>query len=104
MSWMYLVFAGFFEVAFTTFLKLSGNFTHPWYSGAFILSSAMSFYCLSLSLSTIPLGTSYAIWVGIGAFGTALVGIIFFQEPFTLLKLLFFILLVGSIIGIKVCS
>lgn len=104
MAWIYLVFAGLFEVGFTTCLKLSGNFSSFWPSAGFLCSSALSFYMLSLSLQDIPLGTSYAIWTGIGAFGTALIGVYYFQEPATLLRLSFLMLLVGSIIGLKLCS
>lgn len=104
MSWIYLVIAGMLEICFTTCLKLSDNFTHFWPSLAFILLSVCSFTALSMSLKTIPLGTAYAVWTGIGAFGTVLVGIYFFNEPVYFWRLFFIFCLIGSIIGLKIVS
>lgn len=104
MDWIYLCIAGLFEIGFTTFLKFSEQFTKPWPTFGFVLFGAASFYMLSLSLKSIPIGTSYAIWTGIGAFGTALLGIIAFGEPVTFLRLLFLVLLIGSLIGLKLVS
>lgn len=104
MSWIYLLMAGICEIGFTTFLKLSDNFTHLWPTVCFFILAACSFTALSLSLKTIPLGTAYAIWTGIGAFGTALIGIVYFQEATDFWRILFLILLISSIIGLKVVS
>lgn len=104
MGWIYLVIAGFLEIGFTTFLKLSDNFTRLWPSVAFFVLSMCSFYALSQSLKTIPLGTAYAVWTGIGAFGTALIGILYFGESAELWRVLFLFTLIGSIIGLKVVS
>lgn len=101
MAWIYLVIAGLFEVGFTTCLKLSNNFTHFWATVAFILLAGLSFFSLSLSLKEIPIGTAYAIWTGIGAFGTAILGILFFGESVDFWRIFFLILLITSIIGLK---
>lgn len=104
MSWIYLFFAGLFEIGFTTFLKLSENFTRFWPTIGFFLLSAFSFSFLSMSLKEIPLGTAYAVWTGIGAFGTAIVGIAYYHEPTDFLRLFFLFLLIASIIGLKLAS
>ncbi len=81
MSWLYLVLAGFFEVAFAIALKLSDGFTKTKYIVLFILFSACSFYLLSKSLTKIPIGTAYLVWTGIGGVGAVIIGILFFNEP-----------------------
>ena len=104
MSWVYLLLAGFFEIGFTTCLKLADGFTRVVPSVLFVIFAAMSFWLLTRALHTIELGTAYAIWTGIGAFGTALVGIFFFGESTAMLRLLFLLLLIVSIIGLKLVS
>lgn len=104
MAWMYLLFAGICEVGFTTFLKMTQNFTKFWPTIGFFTLSLLSFSSLSLSLRDIPLGTSYAVWTGIGAFGTALVGIFYYEESTDLWRLFFLFLLIGSIFGLKLVS
>ena len=101
MSWFYLVIAGFLEIGFTTFLKLSDNLTRLWPTLAFLTLAVFSFTALSISLKTIPLGTAYAMWTGIGAFGTALIGIFYFGEPTDFWRIFFLLCLIGSIIGLK---
>lgn len=104
MDWVFLFIAGLFEVGFTTFLKLSNHFTRLWPTVAFLTLSVLSFGFLSFSLKSIPLGTAYAIWTGIGAFGTALVGIICFGEATDFWRLFFLVCLISSIIGLKLMS
>jgi len=104
MEWIYLLIAGFFEIGFTTFLKLSENFTKLWPTLIFIALSFISFFALSLSLRVIPLGTAYAVWTGIGAFGTALIGILYFGESTDFWRLFFLIGLISCIIGLKVVT
>ncbi len=104
MGWIYLLFAGLCEIGFTTFLKLSENFKYFWPSVGFLALAALSFSLLSSSLKTIPLGTAYAVWTGIGAFGTALIGIAFFSEPADFWRIIFLFLLIFSIIGLKAVS
>ena len=104
MGWLYLVVAGVFEVAFTTCLKLSDNFSKwPWAVGFWVCAFA-SFTLLNKAIATIPLGTAYAVWTGIGACGTALIGIIWFKDPLTFWRVFFLFLLVASIIGLKLVS
>jgi quaternary ammonium compound-resistance protein SugE len=104
MAWIYLLLAGVFEVAFTTALRYIDQ-TWPWRPLAlFVLSAACSFYFLSLSLRTLPLGTAYAVWTGIGAAGTVLVGLLFYDEPADALRLAFLTLLIAAIVGLKVVS
>ncbi|WP_276368244.1 multidrug efflux SMR transporter [Chryseolinea sp. H1M3-3] len=104
MAWIYLISAGLFEVAFTTCLKLSNNFTHRWWSLGFFVSITLSFYLLNKAIQTIPIGTGYAVWTGIGAVGTTIVGIFLFQEPAFFWRVFFITLLISSIIGLKVVS
>ena len=103
-EWIFLVLAGIFEVGFTTSLKLSENFSRSIYVGTFLISATLSFYFLAEAMKAIPLGTAYAVWTGIGAVGTAIVGILFFKDDATFPRLCFLILLVGSIIGLKMAS
>jgi quaternary ammonium compound-resistance protein SugE len=104
MSWALLVLAGLFEVGFTTCLKLSESFSKPWPSLGFLFCAIISFWLLTKAAETIPLGTAYAVWTGIGALGTAVIGIYFFSDPATTMRLVFLILLIGSIIGLKLVS
>jgi quaternary ammonium compound-resistance protein SugE len=104
MAWVYLIIAGLFEVGFTTSLKLSDNFKHKWWSALFFISISLSFYFLNKAIQTIPMGTGYSVWTGVGAVGTVIVGIVFFQEPSDFWRLLFIFLLIGSILGLKLVS
>src|SRR5688572_12842901 len=104
MAWLILVLAGLFEVAFTTCLKMSDNFKNLWWSIGFFISISLSFYFLNKAIQTIPLGTGYAVWTGIGAVGTALIGIFIFKEPAYFWRVFFIMLLIGSIIGLKLVS
>ena len=104
MAWMTLIIAGLFEVGFTTCLQLSDNFTnYKWTTGFFICIS-LSFLLLNKAIQSIPIGTAYAVWTGIGAIGTVIVGIAFYKEPTDFWRLFFIFLLVGSIIGLKIVS
>jgi quaternary ammonium compound-resistance protein SugE len=104
MSWIYLFTAGVFEIGFTTFLKLSDNFSKLWPTIGFLVFSMASFLFLAKAMQTIPLGTAYAVWTGIGAFGTAVIGIYFFNDPLSLLRVFFLVLLVASVVGLKLVS
>lgn len=100
-AWLYLFTAGIFELGFTTCLKLTNNFTRVPYIIGFFLCGIVSFYSLNKSLASIPLGTAYAVWTGIGAFGTAIIGIAFFNEPASLPRLLLLAGLIGCVAGLK---
>ena len=104
MPWLILVLAGCFECAFTTCLKLSEGLSRPGWAVAFVLLSIVSFGLLTLAAQRVPLGTAYAVWTGIGAVGTAAVGILWFKDPATFWRLFFLTTLVGSIIGLKLVS
>src|SRR3990167_6685723 len=100
-GWTFLILAGCFEIGFTTFLKLSENFTKIPYTIAFGLCAMISFALLNKSVSMISLGTAYAVWTGMGAFGTAIVAFIFFKDPISMGKAFFLTILIGSIVGLK---
>lgn len=104
MAWVYLTLAGVFELAFAIALKASDGFTRVLPVVLFTLFAALSFILLARAIVTIPIGTAYAVWTGIGAAGTAIVGILAFGEPATALRLLFIVTLVGSIIGLRLTS
>lgn len=104
MSWIFLFIAGFFEICFTTCLKLTEGFTKPYWTGLFFTFSVLSFLSLNKSLEEIPLGIAYAIWTGIGAAGTAIIGIYFFGEHLSPWKIVFLSTLIGSIFGLKFLS
>ncbi len=107
MSWIVLIIAGFFEVAFAYCLgkakETVGNEMYLWYVGFFVALS-ISMGLLIKATQTLPIGTAYAVWTGIGAVGTVFVGIIVFKEPATFLRLLFLTTLIFSIVGLKVVS
>jgi quaternary ammonium compound-resistance protein SugE len=106
MSWFFLILAGVFEIGFTTSLKMSGGFSFhkPGYIVIFTLFALASFGLLNLALKGISLGTAYAVWTGMGAFGTAIIGYVWFGDPMSMLKAFFLTLLIGSIIGLKAVS
>lgn len=104
MAWFFLILAGLFEVAFTTSLKLSNNFSNKPWVVAFFVSITLSFVFLNKAIQTIPIGTGYAVWTGIGAAGTAFVGIVLFKEPSDFWRMFFIALLIGSILGLKLMS
>lgn len=104
MNWIILIIAGLFEVGFTTCLKLSDNFSNYKWSIGFFICITLSFVLLNIAIQTIPMGTAYGIWTGIGAVGTVIMGILLYNEPTDFWRLLFIFLLIGSIIGLKVVS
>lgn len=107
MNWIIIIIAGLFEVAFAACLgkakETSGNLALYWYGGFFICLT-ISMVLLVKATQTLPIGTSYAVWTGIGAVGTVLVGIIFFKEPADFWRLFFIATLIASIIGLKIAS
>ncbi len=104
MHWIFLILAGAFEIGFTACLKMSDGFTRLWWSLAFALSAGISFSLLNLAISEIPLGTAYAIWTGIGAAGTAVVGMVAFDEPATRARIVLISALVLAVVGLKFVS
>jgi quaternary ammonium compound-resistance protein SugE len=103
-AWILLVLAGFFEVAMAMSLEFSRGFTRLWPSLGFLVTGGTSFYLLSLALKTLPVGTAYAVWTGIGAVGTAVLGIILLGESANPLRLLCILLIISGIAGLKLAS
>lgn len=107
MSWIVLVVAGLFETAFAYCLAkaktATGTAMYGWYAG-FLAALIISMTLLIKATQQLPVGTAYAVWTGIGAVGTALVGIYFFKEPVTFLRLFFIATLIVSVIGLKLVS
>ena len=104
MAWVWLVLAGLLEVVWAVGLKYSEGFTRLVPSVVTAVAAAASFWLLAIALKHIPLGTGYVIWVGIGAVGTALVGMWLFQEPATAARLVCIGLIVAGIVGLKLTS
>ncbi|ANU12101.1 DMT family transporter [Planococcus antarcticus] len=102
MDWLILIVAGLFEVVFVTTMKLSNGFKVKRYTALTIVSGALSFYLLSLALTTIELGTGYAVWTGIGAAGSVLVGMLFFNESRQPAKLFFLSCIIAGVVGLKI--
>ena len=107
MNWLLLIIAGLFEVGFASCLgkakESTGSSATMWMAGFFVCLS-ISMYLLYKATQTLPIGTAYAVWTGIGAVGTALVGILFFREPSDFWRLFFISTLIASIIGLKFVS
>lgn len=103
-AWIVLVIAGIFETGWAIGLKLSDNFTRLWPSLFTVFSMAVSVYLLSWSLRFLPVGTGYAVWTGIGAAGTAILGMALFQESAAAPRLVCLGLIVAGIVGLKVVS
>lgn len=101
MAWLYLILGGLFEVGFTTCLKLSNNFSKLGWSIGFFICISLSFILLNKAIQTLPIGTAYAVWTGIGAAGSVIVGIVLFKEPSDFWRMFFLFLLIGAILGLK---
>lgn len=101
MAWVYLIIAGVFEVVWAMGLKFSHGFTKLIPSLITIGGMVVSFYLLSLATKALPIGTAYAIWTGIGALGAVILGIFFFNEPVSILRILFLCLIMAGILGLK---
>ncbi len=104
MGWVYLILAGAFEVSFTTTMRFINNFKNLWATVGFLVFVALSLFFLEIANKSIPLGTAYAIWTGIGAIGTVVIGMIWFQEPATVIRGLLIMGIVGCAIGLKLTS
>lgn len=104
MAWFYLFLAGIFECAWAVGLKYTDGFTKLVPSLFTILAMAISLYLLSISLKSIPIGTAYGIWTGIGAVGVTILGMILFNESREILRILCLLFIIVGIIGLKVVS
>ena len=104
MAWLYLVIAGFFEIGWAIGLKYTDGFTRLWPSVWTAASMAVSVFLLAQAVREIPIGTGYAVWTGIGAVGTAVLGMILFGESREMLRLLCILLIVAGIVGLQLLS
>ena len=104
MPWLYLVLAGLLEVVWAAFLKRTDGFTRLGPSLFTLAAMGLSFYLLGLALRTLPTSTGYAVWVGIGAVGTAIVGIVFLDEPKNALRFVSIALIVLGVIGLRLAD
>ena len=104
MAWIYLLLAGAFEIGFAIGLKYTEGFTRLWPSVATVVSASISLWLLTRALRTIPLGTAYAIWTGIGAVGVATLGVMLFSESASPARLGCIALIVAGAIGLKLFS
>lgn len=104
MAWVYLFVAGIFEIVWAIGLKYTNGFTKLWPSVVTVVGMIISFYYLSQATKVLPIGTAYTIWTGIGAAGAVILGIILFNEPKTLLRLMFLAFVITGIIGLKVTA
>jgi len=104
MAWIAVITAGILEVGFATMLKLSSGFTKIWPSLGFLVFAAGSFSLLSWSLKFLSVGTAYAVWTGIGAAGTAIVGMIFFKDPVSLARIMAIVFIITGVILLNFSS
>lgn len=104
MAWFWLILGGCFEVGFTTSLRFVDGFRNlPW-TVAFLVSVAISMGLLELAARSIPMGTAYAVWGGIGAVGTVIVGILWFHEPASTIRVLLILAIVAAIAGLRLTA
>ncbi len=104
MAWVVLLLAGLFEVGWAVCLKQSRGFTRPWPTAGFLVFTTASVYLLGLALKSLPLGTAYTVWTGIGAVGTVLLGILFLGESAQPARLACIGLIVAGIVGLKLLT
>jgi quaternary ammonium compound-resistance protein SugE len=101
-AWLLLAVAGVLEIVWVVGLKYADGFTRPAASMIVLVTALLSFYLLGLAVKVLPVGTAYAVWVGIGAAGAALFGVILFSEPAGLLRLTFIALIITGVAGLRI--
>ena len=104
MAWAYLTVAGLFEIGWAIGLKYSDGFSKPLPSLLTVAAMAMSIWLLSIAMKTIPVGTAYAVWTGIGAIGVAILGMVLFSESRDILRIACLFLIIAGIVGLKLVS
>ncbi|MFP5431067.1 MAG: quaternary ammonium compound efflux SMR transporter SugE [Gammaproteobacteria bacterium] len=104
MSWLILLLAGLFEVVWAIGLKYTDGFTRLWPTVGTVVAMIVSVALLGVAMKQLPVGTAYAVWVGVGAVGTVILGIVLFQEPATTARLASMGLIVAGIVGLKLAS
>ena len=100
-AWALLLLAGLLEIVWSTSMKASDGFTRHLYTGITLVAAWLSFGLLGLAMKSLPLGTAYAVWTGIGAVGAAVLGMVLFKEPATAARILCILAIVGGILGLK---
>jgi quaternary ammonium compound-resistance protein SugE len=104
MAWSILFLAGLFEVGWAVGLKYTDGFSRPWPTLATAVAMALSVWLLGIAMKSLPLGTAYAVWVGVGTIGTVMLGIVLFNEPVNALRLISVGLILAGIIGLKLAT
>lgn len=104
MAWLAVVTAGFLEVGFASMLKLSNNFTKIWPSIGFLVFATGSFSLLAWSLKVLPIGTAYAVWTGIGAAGTAILGMLIFKDPVSVSRITAIVFIITGVVLLNFSS
>ena len=104
MSWAILVIAGLFEVGWAIGLKYTDGFTRLWPTVGTVLAMIISLWLLGIAMKSLPVGTAYSVWVGVGAVGTVTLGIVLLGEPMNLARLLSVTLIVAGIVGLKIAT
>ena len=104
MAWILLIVAGLFEIAWAIGLKYTDGFTRPLPTASTIAAMVISVWLLGIAMKTLPVGTAYSVWVGVGAAGTVILGIILFKEPANALRLASIALVIAGIVGLKIAT
>ena len=104
MAWVLLVVAGLLEVAWAIGLKYTEGFTRLWPSVGTVAAMTASFWLLATAMKTLPVGTAYGVWVGVGAVGTAMLGIALFSEPANAARVVSLVLIIAGIVGLKLST
>ena len=101
-AWSVLLIAGLLEIVWASSMKASEGYTKHLYTGITFIAAWLSFWLLGIAMKSLPLGTAYAVWTGIGAIGAAILGIVLFKEPANAARILCIAAIVGGIVGLKV--
>lgn len=104
MAWIILVLAGLFEVGWAIGLKYTEGFTRLWPTVGTVVAMVISLGLLGVAMKSLPVGTAYAIWVGVGAVGTVILGIVLFQEPVNALRMISVGLIIAGLVGLKLAT
>lgn len=104
MTWIILTIAGLFEVGWAIGLKYTAGFTRLWPTVGTLLSMIISLWLLGIAMKSLPVGTAYAVWVGVGAVGTVVLGIVLFGEPVNIARLISIVLIIAGIVGLKLAT
>ncbi len=104
MAWVILVVAGLFEVGWAIGLKYTEGFTRVWPTIWTVLSMAVGLWLLGIAMKSLPVGTAYSVWVGVGAVGTVILGIVLFDDPVNVARLISVALIIAGIVGLKLAT